>query len=274
MSSVESSVVAAVVSAGAWRRAGLLVAAAALAACGGHKTGGSTIPDAPDPIGDGTTGAVGDGGDGARAEVTPAALCDRIFELQAARCSLVDGYDLDRAGCIADYTRSLEDRGPDARAATEIAGRCLLDNDGCGAVTACFEKLADDANNGAPEQYRSCGQTDVYAPVGLSRADWDKRKGASVRRFSQARSTKDDPVAVCGIPAEMTWLMAATCDDGNNPFASRDHAHAARVGNVGPGGACGSIIDLYEVPCPEGTYGIYMDAYVCPVPDGVAVPHD
>ena len=35
-----------------------------------------------------------------------------------------------------------------------------------------------------------------------------------------------------------------------------------------------SIIDLYEVPCPEGTYAIYIDAYVCPVPPGQPVPRD
>ena len=68
----------------------------------------------------------------------------------------------------------------------------------------------------------------------------------------------------CGIPAEMEWLLSVTCSDGSRPFPDYDHAHAARVGNVGPGGKCGSIIDLYEVPCPEGTYKIFIDAYVCP----------
>jgi hypothetical protein len=61
----------------------------------------------------------------------------------------------------------------------------------------------------------------------------------------------------------MEWMLSLTCDDGSRPFRGFDHAHAARVGNVGKGGSCGSIVDLYEVPCPEGTYKIFIDAYVC-----------
>lgn len=104
---------------------------------------------------------------------------------------------------------------------------------------------------------------DPYGPVRVSPEEWQGRKGAGVTRFSQAASTKGEPVEVCGIRNEMTWLLAATCDDGSNPFGGFEEAHAARVGNVGAGGRCSSIIDLYEVPCPEATYEIYMDAYVC-----------
>lgn len=72
---------------------------------------------------------------------------------------------------------------------------------------------------------------------------------------------------MCRIPSEMAWLLDMSCDDGSNPYGgSYERAHASRVGNRGEGGRCGSIIDLYEVPCPEATYAIYMDAYVCPLP--------
>jgi hypothetical protein len=229
---------------------------------GGQATGGGT------GSGGAASGPVDD------AAVTPAAMCGAIFRLASSGCELTAGYALSREECEADYRRSLSDRGPAAHDATLIAGHCLLDQSGCGEVTACFDAMSSGANNGEPEEYRACSQRDVYAPVGLSQADFDRRKGATTRRFSEAASTKDDPIAVCGIRNEMTWLLAGTCDDGTNPYQSFDHAHASRVGNVGPGGLCGSIIDLYEVPCPEGTYAIYIDAYVCPVPAGQPVPHD
>jgi hypothetical protein len=243
-----------------------ILALSTLAACGGSSGGRSTTPTGGD-----ASGGSGGASDGP-VEVTAAAVCGRIFELKASGCDLVGGYELSRDECLADYTRSLEERGVEARLATQTAGRCLLDHPTCGEITACFDEMSSGANNGAPEEYRACSQTDVYAPVGLAKADWDRRKGTGITRFSQAASTKEDPVAVCGIPSEMTWLLAMQCDDGSNPYESYDHAHASRVGNVGPGGKCGSIIDLYEVPCPEGTYAIYIDAYVCAVPAGQPVP--
>lgn len=250
----------------------------ALAACGGRQGGGSTAPDAPDPLpGGGARARVANGDDRlatpvAVAEVTPAAMCAQIFELRASHCPLVDGFDLSEGECLAEYQRALDDRGPDARAAAQRAGHCLLDTPGCAAASACFDAMQSDANDGAPEQLRACSDTETYAPVGLSAAAWAARKGAAVARFADAASTASEPVEVCGIPAESEWLMGPTCNDGSRPFASPSHAHAARVGNVGAGGRCGSIIDLYEVPCPEGTYAIYIDAYVCPAPDGQLAP--
>lgn len=240
--------------------------------CGPQPKGGGGYADPPDPAGGSGTVVAGPDGVQPMAEVTATAVCDRIFELKAGGCERVSGFDLDPDECVADYTRSLEERGPEARQATQTAGHCLLDFKSCAEVSTCFGQLDNHANNGAPEEYRACAQTEVYAPVGLSRADWARRKGAGVERYRKAATTKDDPIAVCGIPAEMTWLLGAVCDDGSRPFEDAAHAHAARVANVGPGGACGSIIDLYEVPCPEGTYAIYIDAYVCPVPDGQPVP--
>ena len=72
-----------------------------------------------------------------------------------------------------------------------------------------------------------------------------------------------DPVEVCGVRAELTWLVYAECADGSHPFEDGQQAHAARSGNVGPGGRCGSIVDLYMISCPEETYEVYMDMYMC-----------
>jgi hypothetical protein len=71
------------------------------------------------------------------------------------------------------------------------------------------------------------------------------------------------PIEVCGVTGQTSWLVALECDDGSRPFASLQQAHAARLGNVGPGGRCGMIVDHYQVPCPSGVVDVYMDMYHC-----------
>ena len=247
--------------------------AVALSACGGGGgagTGGSTLPggtaspDSPErPGGDAARGRT------AGAPVTPAEVCDRILALEAGGCAAFAGFDLDRAACIRDFERSLDDRGPEARAATQVFGRCVVDERTCNDVVACVDAMSDQ-----PEELRACDAPDLEGrAVGVSEAAWRVRKGAGMTTFREAASTKDEPIQVCRIAAEKSWLLGLRCDDGSAPFGdSGAAAHAARVGNVGPGGRCGAIIDLYEVPCPEGTYSIYIDAYYCPVPDGQPVP--
>jgi len=101
-------------------------------------------------------------------------------------------------------------------------------------------------------------------PAGFSAAEIARSYGATDHRYSDSPSSKERPIEVCGFPAQSVYLLRLTCDDGSRPFASRDEAARARVGNVGEGGRCGRIIDHYEVPCPERTYDVYIDAYRCP----------
>lgn len=195
---------------------------------------------------------------------TPESICARVWELKTGNCALVSGFDLTRDECVADFHRSFEERGPDARKANISLGRCLLDNESCDAASTCVDQLSQ-----REEGFRECG-TDGNAPVGMPAAEFARRKAATVTRYSQATSTKEDPIEVCGIweqGGQVEWLLSLSCDDGSHPFSGIHQAHASRVGNVGAGGRCASIIDLYEVPCPEGTYPIYIDAYVCPMPD-------
>jgi hypothetical protein len=230
------------------------------------------------PGGDGATGGGNgstEGGGGAVAmtsggPVSPENVCARIMAVKGPMaCEFISGFTLDEAECREDWLRSLEERGPDARMAATQVARCLLDNASCDAMESCINSLNQfaDEQDGTPNDFRTCEDSEVYAPVGLPKAEWDQRRGAGAARYSTVTTSKDEPIEVCGIPAQMDWLMAATCDDGSQPFRSRDHAHAARVKNVGPGGRCNSIVDLYAVPCPEGTYDVYIDAYVCPLPD-------
>ncbi|MCL4225685.1 MAG: hypothetical protein KJZ91_14595 [Myxococcales bacterium] len=231
-------------------------------ACGGAAPP-ARAPDAPDDLPRGSAPAGPDGAApaGPDAKDSPPAICARVFELKAEACPLAADYDLTVAECEEDFARSLDQRGPDARTVTLALAACLLDNASCAAASQCVAALAPERG-----EFRACG-SEGTEPVAMARAAWTTRKAATVTRYSQATSTKEAPIEVCGIgdpEGQLAWLVAMTCDDGSRPFRSPDHAHAARVGNVGAGGRCGSIIDLYEVRCPERTYQIYLDAYVCP----------
>lgn len=235
-----------------------LVLGTVFAGCGPKAA--PVAPDAPDdPL---AGGGVGAGEVPSGADPTPETICARIFELKSEGCDRTASYELSPDECRDDFARSLNDRGPEARQANLALGRCLIDQPTCTAVGACIDEIS------APHQQqetRTCEDRGKYAPVGYPPAEYARRKGTGIGRFSEHDSTKDEPIEVCGIPAQMEWLLGLTCDDGSRPFASFDHAHAARAGNVGPGGRCGSIVDLYEVPCPEGTHKIFIDAYVCPL---------
>lgn len=104
--------------------------------------------------------------------------------------------------------------------------------------------------------------------VGLSAVIWPTSK-AHLRRFnSETRlakviTTKATPVEICGARGQIAWLLRARCPGGSAPFTDGRKAHRSRAGNVGSGGRCGKIIDLYKIPCPGKTYSIFMSLYHC-----------
>lgn len=130
------------------------------------------------------------------------------------------------------------------------------------------------ARKAQPEPARPAGRPGaapkVQCPTGavFTPARWPAGTG-HLRRYhtetelEKVKTTKATPVEVCGFRAKVVWLMRAKCPDGSHPFATPRQAFTARVGNVGPGGRCRTIVDLYRVPCPKKTYKIYMDAYHC-----------
>jgi hypothetical protein len=89
------------------------------------------------------------------------------------------------------------------------------------------------------------------------------RRGTGAKTFADVRSTREDPIEVCMPQGERAWLKSVACADGSAPSAS------GRSGSVGAGGACGSIVDLYTVTCPEQQYEVFMDMYMCPPGEGV-----
>ena len=111
----------------------------------------------------------------------------------------------------------------------------------------------------------ACERLDPFHEVTLSEAELPLRHqaGAAPRDLSKVQVSNDAPIEVCGVRQQLDWLLEARCADGSAPFLDLETAHAARVGNLGGGGRCGSVIDLYQVRCPEEVYAVYMDLYMC-----------
>ncbi|HEY3805665.1 MAG TPA: hypothetical protein VGL61_23825 [Kofleriaceae bacterium] len=179
------------------------------------------------------------------------AACARL-DGPLAKCGYGIGHD-HSGGCLGFMA--------DHREILESSGHCVVDEgDDCEHVTDCMQDSVFDKTD-----LRACSDVDPGKAVGMLAADWARRNGAGVARYSAARSTKAAPLEVCGFIAENHWLIDAACDDGSHPIATRPQAEASRVGNEGTAGRCGSIVDLYRVKCPEATYELHIDAYVCPL---------
>jgi len=138
---------------------------------------------------------------------------------------------------------------------------------GCAPVSSSTPRpttAASAAIEGGPPADPDCPRDGVFGPVVIDRQRYEARTGADAKSLATLITTKERPLEDCGIPAvleKLTWLR---CNDGSNPFGGKSRAaHASRRGNVGPGGRCGSIIDVYAVPCPEATYQVFADSYVC-----------
>ena len=116
-----------------------------------------------------------------------------------------------------------------------------------------------------------CKRPNMLGPVLLTDAQFKLRHGTGITSIDLLENSKARPVEVCHVRGQLAYLIALRCPDGSKPFTSPRHAHSNRVGNVGPGGRCGSIIDLYEVPCPDQPYKVFMDMYMCG-PSGFAPP--
>jgi len=195
----------------------------------------------------------------AQGQITPEVFCDRFVALRDGGCSAFASVQMTKDECVKELSAAQGD--PQEAAFMNQTGQCVVGFRTCSDVVQCLASLGPDE-----EHLRGCAQNDPGKAVGLPKAEWEKRNGAGVVKFSQAKSTKELPVEVCTIAAETEWLTSLSCDDGSQPIDGHQAAEIARVGNVGKGGRCGSIIDLYRVKCPEASYDLYVDGYVCPLP--------
>jgi hypothetical protein len=195
--------------------------------------------------------------------LTPQTACARFDALVAEQCGTFANMNVTSAQCPAVFQMALA--APDTADGKVLTamGQCMIDHPTCHGVLLC---LATIEVASPTEDLRACTDPPDSRAVGIEPAAWQTRNGAGVTSFASAVSSKAHPIETCGIPAGLDWLVAAACTDGSHPIGSRQAAEAARVANVGPGGTCNSIIDLYRVTCPEAVYDVYVDGYVCPLP--------
>jgi hypothetical protein len=103
-----------------------------------------------------------------------------------------------------------------------------------------------------------CGQRpEQFGPITLNADQVPLRRGATVAKYGDIATSKEEPIEVCSPSGQAKWLQTVSCNDGSPGKGIN------RKGNVGKGGLCGSIIDLYVTTCPEKTYEVYMDMYMC-----------
>jgi hypothetical protein len=84
-----------------------------------------------------------------------------------------------------------------------------------------------------------------------------QRRGTGARTYAEADSAKDRPVEVCGLEGARRWLEATRCPDGS---VARQEG---RVGSVGLGGRCTTMIEKFKVGCPDGSINVFFDVHLC-----------
>jgi hypothetical protein len=182
-------------------------------------------------------------------------VCRRLSEI-GSQCPQIGFKDVDVPSCVRELEASADS------AFMKVAGRCFTQETRCDAIVSCLASIGESTELRSCEDVASAG-----LKVGLPRAAWERRNGASVTTFRNARSSKAAPIEMCGITEANLWLTTLRCGDGSQPLRDRAAAEGTRAGNVGGGGRCGSIVDRYVVPCPEASYEIFIDAYICALPD-------
>lgn len=123
---------------------------------------------------------------------------------------------------------------------------------------AVTDAVADDDPKAA-----CANHPDELGPYLLTADQAARRYGMTATKLTDAPTTKTRAIEVCGIPAQQAWLLATRCADGSKAFNDRGQVPGSRRGNVGEGGRCGAIIDLYIAKCPEAEYEVHIDMYMC-----------
>lgn len=127
---------------------------------------------------------------------------------------------------------------------------------GSGSGSAVAEPKPEEPPKPAGDAW-CANRPETFGPFILDETLAKQRHGLHSKTYADADSTKEKPVEVCGIPAARAWLEQTKCPDGSVGN------QLGRVGNVGPGGRCGAIIDKYKVACPDGSINVFIDVYMC-----------
>ena len=105
-----------------------------------------------------------------------------------------------------------------------------------------------------------CLRPGGFGPLNVNHTEYAQRVGAAATHFSKL---PEAPVQTCGTRAFGQYMLMLRCDDDSKPFTHPMQVATSRVGNIGAGGQCNSIIDAYRVKCPEREYSIQADSYWC-----------
>ena len=194
--------------------------------------------------------------------VTPETVCARFDTLRGEHCGTFDNMTVTSAQCPEVFQMAFADPTSKDGRVLGAMGKCMVDHPTCQGVTLCIAAIQYED----PHDLRACADPNDSRAVGVTPGAFQARNGAAVSRLPDVKSSKTTPIEACGISGGLEWLVASTCADGSHPVKSSAEAEAARVQNVGPGGSCGSIIDLYRLTCPEAVYDVFVDGYVCPLP--------
>lgn len=189
-------------------------------------------------------------------------ICNRFAELRAENCGNFAQLQVTLDECPAVFRSVIDHPVSKEQRNLHDIGTCMANEGTCAEVLTCISKVDYED----PNDLRACTDPSDNRAVGMPPAEYAHRNGADAKRYSQTHSSKDAPIEMCGISGGIKWLQEMTCDDGSHPIRTTDDAERVRAGNVGSGGRCHSIIDLYKVKCPENSYDVYLDGYVCPLP--------
>ncbi len=110
---------------------------------------------------------------------------------------------------------------------------------------------------------KDCARADAYSEIHAREEVYQGRYGSSATHYSQLQTTLQRPLEECGLQSALEHLSQLACDNETQPFATLESAHNARKGSMGSGGRCASIVDVYEIVCPESRYLIHVDMYFC-----------
>ena len=215
------------------------VAAAVLVACGGAPPPSADRVAAPAPKTPASAPAI-----------TAEAACTRLQTLRAANCGYLDRLSINPSRCADMMGTMMKEAG------NSIA-RCLVTRDACDDVLACIAEPTPTPTP-TPTRVEDCAHHRPNARVAVA----SPRDNPT--RLAGGLSSKAVPLEVCGFDAEMKLVESLTCGDDTRPVAGGMAVEKARVGDVGTGGRCNSVIDLYRITCPDRAYDVYVDAYVCP----------
>ena len=174
----------------------------------------------------------------------------------ANRYRFGEGAAADDEAALAHYRRSCEfgyQRGCRLKERFDDIRACEAD------ASNCISQVEEPAPVTCPEE-----RGIVPEPISVPPDTWEQRRWADVDELRELRTSEDEPLETCrdfGYE-RVAGLRCASGRPALENIAAR--AGLARLGNIGPGGRCDNVVDVYELPCPEGNYEVHVDWYFCP----------